>query len=104
MPNNIIFEMSVFSGSEPVDACVSHDGTCTGPHDCCAGLECHRNDVSWAQGRCYYKNDGGAGAACVGHDGVCSTGSECCPGTFCYKGQASWAHGRCYYNAPDAKQ
>ena len=38
-------------------SCVSFDGACTGDHgssgNCCAPYYCHKNDPTWAQGRCY---------------------------------------------------
>lgn len=40
-------------------ACGAHDSPCLtdtndAQGDCCEGTICHKNDPTWAQGRCYY--------------------------------------------------
>ena len=82
------------------------DQACVGVHgtqgNCCIGTYCHKNDPSWAEGRCYFlQGQGTTGAsACVPFDGACNGdhGSQgnCCPNTYCHKNDPSWAQGRCY--------
>uniref|UniRef100_A0A914QSM2 Uncharacterized protein n=1 Tax=Panagrolaimus davidi TaxID=227884 RepID=A0A914QSM2_9BILA len=51
--------VAVFIGQSQIEACVGHDGACTGDNgsqgNCCGGMLCQKNDPSWREGRCYYR-------------------------------------------------